>query len=149
MVAIDEDTTNGCCCSGIGTGGGGMLPTGPDCNPGGGAVPNRCAAVVAGPVASELAADVTSLGGGTLWNCTGLGAGGCCEAVGGGGIGPTIGDVTVAGIIGTTIVGEAPIWMGFLAASGFCGGGFAIVLAVGGGGAGLHASLLSTGIRWR
>jgi len=110
-----------------------MPPADPGCHVGGGEVPNRCAAVVAGPVASELAADVTALGGGALWNWIGLGgAGGCREAMGGGGgIGqPTIGDVTVAGIIGTTIVGEAPIWIGLLAASGFCGGGFAIALAV-------------------
>ena len=105
---------------------------------GGGAVPNKCAVVAAGPVtpppASELAADVTSLGGGAYWSWVGLGAGGCRgEAVGGGGgIGPTIGDVTVAGIIGTTIVGEAPICTGLFSATNclFCGGGFAIALVV-------------------
>ena len=105
---------------------------------GSGAVPNKCAAVAAGPAtpppASELAADVTSLGGGAYWSWVGLGAGGCRgEAVGGGGgIGPTIGDVTVAGIIGTTIVGEAPICTGLFSATNclFCGGGFAIALVV-------------------
>ena len=67
MFAIDDGSTNTGCCGG-GTGGSadgtGMAPTGP----GVGVVPNRCAADVDGPVASELAADVTSLGGGALWN---------------------------------------------------------------------------------
>ena len=68
VVAIDEGSTSSCCCCGSGADGADMPPKGPGCNVGGVAVPNRCAAVVAGPVASELDADATSLGGGALWN---------------------------------------------------------------------------------
>jgi hypothetical protein len=81
----------------------------------GGLVPKRMvAAAVVGPTESELAADVTSLGDGTGWNGDVLRGGGicCCDIMvtgGGRGIVPTIGDVTAAGIMGTTMVGMPPI----------------------------------------
>ena len=68
------------------------------------------AANVAGAIASELAAEVTSLGGGVM----GSGLSAVLLGIeGGGGIVPITGEVTAAGTIGMT-VGVAPISAGFL-----------------------------------
>ena len=74
------------------------------------------------------------------------------DVKGGGGIVPTTGEVTIPGIMGTT-VGMAPIWAGLAACGCCCGGGLAMTLAPvegvarfslsGGGGR------FSTGMRWR